>query len=51
MAKTATASFPGDDFGRLLTLGGALVTLGVLPKGWQKALGAATALYMLYKLL
>jgi hypothetical protein len=51
MARTATAGFPGDDFGKLLALAATLVALGVLPKGWQKALSAATALYTLYKLL
>lgn len=51
MARTATAGFAGDDFGKLLALGGALISLGVLPKGWQKAISAATALYTLYKLL
>jgi hypothetical protein len=51
MARTAAASFPGDDFGKLLALAGALVSLGVLPKGWQKAISAATALYVLSKLL
>lgn len=41
----------GDDFGRMLGLAGALVALGVLPKGWQKAISAATVLYMLSRLL
>jgi hypothetical protein len=50
MAKTAPSSFPGDDFGKLLVLGGALISLGVLPRGWQKTISAATALYILYKL-
>jgi len=51
VARTAVAGFPGDDFGKLLGLASALVALGILPRGWQKALSGATALYMLYKLL
>jgi hypothetical protein len=51
VARTAVGSFPGDDFGKLLGLASALVALGLLPKGWQRALSGATALYMLYKLM
>ena len=51
MAKVTTAGFSGDDFGKLLVLASALVALGLLPKGWQKALSGATALYILYTLM
>ena len=50
-ARTASAGFPSDDFGKLLALAGALVSLGLLPKGWQKAISAATALYVISRLL
>lgn len=51
MARTVAAGFPGDDFGKLLTLAATLVAVSVLPKGWQKAISAATAFYTFYKLL
>jgi hypothetical protein len=50
MARMATGGFSGDDFGKLLALASALIALGILPKGWQKAVSAATALYVLSRL-
>jgi hypothetical protein len=50
MARTATGGFSGDDFGKLLALASALLALGILPKGWQKGISAATALCVLWRL-
>jgi hypothetical protein len=47
MANTMTGGFP-DDLGKWLAVAGLLVSLGVLPKTWQKGLGTAAALYWLY---
>lgn len=46
MAKTATGGFP-DDMGKWLAVASLLVSLGVLPKNWQKGVGAAAALVWL----
>ena len=35
--------------GKWLAIAGVLVSLGVLPKTWQKAIGTAAALYWLFK--
>ena len=43
MATTNTAGFP-DDLDKWLALTAAAAAVGLLPKGWQKALGAASAL-------
>lgn len=48
MAKTSTGGLL-DDLGKWLAVATALVSLGVLPKTWQKGLGAAGALLFLYQ--
>jgi len=50
MAKTAVGGFP-DDLGKWLALAAAAASVGLLPKGWQKALGTASALAWFLKLL
>lgn len=40
-----------DDWGRWIAILGALVSLGVLPKRWQKAVGVAGAVVVLVKWL
>ena len=48
MSKATAGGLP-DDLGKLLAIAGVLVSLGVLPKTWQKGIGTAAALYWLYK--
>jgi hypothetical protein len=50
MARTSTAGLP-DDLGKWLALAAAAASLGILPKGWQKTLGAASAVVWLLKQL
>jgi hypothetical protein len=50
MAKTATGGF-ADDMDKWLAVAGLLISLGVLPKNWQKGVGAAAALVWLYRRL
>jgi len=49
MARTAVAA--SDDWGKWLALAGALAGLGILPKGWQKTISAAGAVYMIVRML
>lgn len=49
MPRTSATGFP-DDIGKWLALASALAGLGILPKGWQKALSAAAAAIMIIKL-
>lgn len=51
MARTSAGGFSGDDIGKLLTITGALIAVGVLPQKWQKGVSAATALLILSRLL
>jgi hypothetical protein len=51
MARTSVGGCSGDDFGKLLALVGALIAVGVLPKGWQKGVSAATALLLISRFL
>lgn len=50
MAKRAAGEFV-DDMGKWLAVAGLLISLGVLPKNWQKGVGAAAALVWLYRQL
>jgi len=50
MSNTATAGSPAD-WDKWLALAAAAASVGLLPKGWQKALGAASALIWFLKLL
>jgi hypothetical protein len=50
MATTVTGGFP-DDLEKWLALAAAAASVGLLPKGWQKALGATSALIWFLKLL
>jgi hypothetical protein len=50
MTRTATNGIP-DDWGRWLALAAAAASVGILPKGWQKTLGAASALLWFLKSL
>lgn len=50
MPRTSSGAFPGD-LGKWLALASALAALGFLPKGWQKAISAAGAAYMITKML
>lgn len=50
MAHTTTAGLP-DDLGKWLALAAAAASLGILPKGWQKTLGVASALVWFLKQL
>jgi hypothetical protein len=49
MSKSATAGFPGD-WDKWLALAAAAAAVGLLPRGWQKALGAASGLIWFLKL-
>jgi hypothetical protein len=49
MVRTSRASYP-DDIGKWVALGSALVALGILPKGWQKTLAAASAAIVIIKM-
>jgi hypothetical protein len=40
-----------DDAGKILAVVTALIGVGVLPKGWQKGVSAATAVVLILKLL
>jgi hypothetical protein len=51
MARTSVGGFSGDDLGKVLAVLGALIAVGVLPKGWQKGVSAATALLLISRLL
>lgn len=51
MARASAGGFSGDDFGKLLAIAGALIAVGILPKGWQKAVSAASALLLISRLL
>ncbi len=51
MARTAVGGFSGDDLGKILAIATALIAVGVLPKGWQKGVSAATALLLISRLL
>ncbi len=46
-SKVVVGGFSGDDWRKLLAVAGALVAVGVLPKGWAKGIGLATAAVML----
>ena len=48
MATTVTGGFP-DDLEKWLALAAAAASVGLLPKGWQKALGATSALIWFLK--
>ena len=50
MPRTSVAGVPGD-MGKWLALAAALAGLGILPRGWQKALSAVGAVYVIIKLL
>ena len=50
MANTATGGF-SDDLGKWLALAAAAAAVGLLPKGWQKALGTASFLIWLFRTL
>jgi len=50
MARTATVG-SSDDLAKWLALAAAAASVGLLPKGWQKALGAGSALICFLKLL
>jgi hypothetical protein len=50
MARSTAAGLP-DDLGKWLALAAAAASLGILPKGWQETLGAASALVWLLKQL
>lgn len=50
MARTMSAALPAD-LGKWLALAAAAASLGILPKGWQKTLGVASALVWLLKQL
>jgi hypothetical protein len=50
MARTASAGLP-KDLGKWLALAAAAASLGILPKGWQKSLGTASALVWFIKQL
>ncbi len=47
--RTSVAGVPGD-MAKWLALASALAGLGILPKGWQKALSAAGAAIVIVKL-
>ena len=49
MPKASVAGLPAD-LGRWLALASALAGLGILPKGWQKALSATGAVIVILKL-
>jgi len=49
MPKTSTGA--PDDMGKWLALAGALASVGILPKGWQKAIGVAGAVLVIIKML
>ncbi|MET7817221.1 hypothetical protein [Micromonospora zamorensis] len=50
MARSSTSSFSGD-INKWLALGSALAAVGILPKGWQKALAGASAAILVVKML
>jgi hypothetical protein len=50
MARRSTA-WVSQDINKWLALGSALASVGILPKGWQKALAAASATVVLIKML
>ncbi len=50
MARNVNTGFP-DEWGRWLALAAAAASVGLLPKGWQKTLGAASALLWLLRCL
>jgi len=50
MARTSAGGFSGDDLGKVLAIASALIAVGVLPKGWQKGVSAATALLLISRL-
>lgn len=50
MSSTANADFSGD-WDKWLALAAAAASVGLLPKGWQKTLGAVAALAWLLKRL
>jgi hypothetical protein len=43
MSKPASSALP-DDLGKWLTLLAALAAVGILPRGWQRNLAAASAI-------
>jgi hypothetical protein len=49
MSRTSAAGLSGD-IGRWLALAGALAGVGILPRRWQKALSAASAVAVIIRM-